>query len=261
MTTGPGDHHNRRPTGGVCLYSKLIRCNDYPTWVAPTEPPREANTQKGVLRESGDAPPAAGGASRFRGSGTIGGPDQGPGIVMPQRWDISPPRRRAPFCADKKGRKSRLEPAVLRTPLALTCTGSLVLLAEQALLSAGGRCDCLRARALSALAWWVDELPTIPHRTTNRQSKSGAATTGPGVYHNRMPTGGVRLYSKLIRCNDYPTSVAPTEPPREANLQKGFLGQRPKPTFGDFCLATKVTRARGRETAALRKHAGGMFFA
>ena len=129
MTTGPGDHHNRKPTGGVLLYSMPIRCNDYPTSAAPTEPPREANTQKGVLRESGDAPPAAGGASRFRGnqrsaaggrvselisrkgpgwqaraapvnrfgptvskSGTIGGPDQGPGIVAPQRWATSPLR-------------------------------------------------------------------------------------------------------------------------------------------------------------------------
>ena len=30
--------------------------------------------------------------------------------------------------------------------------------------------------------------------------------------------------------------------------QKGFSGVSPEPTFGDFCLATKVTRARGRET-------------
>ena len=156
-------------------------------------------------------------------SGTIGGLGQGPGIVAPQRWDISPLRRRAPFCADKKGRKSRLEPAVLRTPFALTCTGCPVLLAEQALLSAGGRCNCPRVRASSALAWWVDELPTIPHRTTKHQAKSGAMTTGPGDHHNRRPTGGVRLYSKLIRCNDYPSPAAPADAPREANTQKGVL--------------------------------------
>ena len=30
-STGPGGHHNRRPTGGVLLYSKPIRCNVYPT--------------------------------------------------------------------------------------------------------------------------------------------------------------------------------------------------------------------------------------
>ena len=94
--------------------------------------------------------------------------------------------------------------------------------------------------------------PASPHRTTNRQSKAGAATTEPGGRHNRRPTGGVLLCSKPIRCNDYPTSAVPTEAPKEANPQKGFLGQRPKPTFGDFCLDTKVTRARGRETSPPR---------
>ena len=164
---------------------------------------------------------------------------------------------------------------VLRTPFALTCTGSPVLLAGRLLLSAGGRYGCPRVRALSALARWVDgglaglvgrrglatdfqrtrvtwsALPmrsaatthapptparsrdcyisTLPssHRTTKHQSKSGAATTGPGDHHNRRPTGGVRLSTKLIRCNDYPTSAAPAEPPREANTQMGFLGAKP----------------------------------
>ena len=103
--------------------------------------------------------------------------------------------------------------------------------------------------------------PASSRRTIKHQTKSGAATTGPGGHHNRRPTGGVLLYSKLIRCNDYPTLAAPTEPPREANRLPGFSGVPPEPTFGDFCLATKVTRARGRGTAALRKHAGGMFLA
>ena len=165
-------------------------------------------------------------------------PRRGPRFGSPGRRGVSPLRRRAPFCADKKGRKSRLEPAVLRTPFALTCTGSPVPLAGQALLSAGGRYDCPRVRALSALAWWMDGLPAGLHRTIKHQTKSGAATTGPGGHHNRRPTGGVLLYSKLIRCNDYPTLAAPTEPPREANRLPGFSGVPPEPTFGDFCLAT-----------------------
>ena len=155
-------------------------------------------------------------------------------------------------------------------------------------LSAGGRCNCPRVRALSALAWWVDgallawrvdggltglasrrgllggrglaadpqyarviwsapavrsaatahapptparsrgyhpSTPPIPHRTTNCQSRSGATSTGPGGYHNRRPTGGVLPYSKLMRCNDYPTSAAPADATREANPQTGFLGK------------------------------------
>ena len=43
-------------------------------------------------------------------------PGAGPVFGSPCRGFVSPLRRRAPFWSAKKGRKSRLEPAVLRTP-------------------------------------------------------------------------------------------------------------------------------------------------
>ena len=48
----------------------------------------------GGVGETGEAPPVADGASLFRGSGTIGGHEQWPGIVMPRRWARveTPPR-------------------------------------------------------------------------------------------------------------------------------------------------------------------------
>ena len=67
--------------------------------------------------------------------------------------------------------------------------------------------------------------PAGLHRTTKHQAQPGATSTGPGGYHNRRPTGGVLPYSKLMRCNDYPTSAAPADATREANHKTGFLGK------------------------------------
>ena len=80
----------------------------------------------------------------------------------------------SPFLCGQKGAKKPLRTCGSKDSLfALTCTGGLVLLAGQALLSAGGRYGCPRVRALSALPWWVDELPTNPHRTTNTKPSQG----------------------------------------------------------------------------------------
>ena len=104
----------------------------------------------GRAGESGDAPPAAGGASRFRGSGTIGGPNQGPGIVAPQRWatsplrggDVSRPRARVTFVSKQKSPKVGLG----RCPKNPFCgLASLVASVGAALL--GRRC--------SVLAWSI----------------------------------------------------------------------------------------------------------
>ena len=46
---------------------------------------RGRNPRVSFQRENGEAPPVADAASRFRGSGAIGGPVQGPGIAMPRR--------------------------------------------------------------------------------------------------------------------------------------------------------------------------------
>ena len=73
-------------------------------------------------------------------------------LAMPRLFCL----RRPTFVTEQKWAKVSLEPAVLRTPFALTCTGSPVLLAWRLPLSAGGRYGCPRVRALSALAWWVD---------------------------------------------------------------------------------------------------------
>ena len=85
-----------------------------------------------------------------------------------------------------------------------------------------------------------------PHRTTKYQSRSGAATTGPGCSHNRRPTGVLLPYSKLIRCNDYPTSASPADATREANTQPGFSGVPPERFFRPFLSAQKGARAGAR---------------
>ena len=118
------------------------------------------------------------------------------------------------------------------------------------------------------------KIPQVCTAQQNTNQNQGHRLPKSGGHHNRRPTGGVRLSTKLIRCNDYPTSAAPAEPLREANTQMGFLGkaatrrrrreeraafeeaarlaapirgresscrngdQAPKPTFGDFCSAT-----------------------
>ena len=71
------------------------------------------------LPESSEAPPAADTANRFRGSGTIGGPEQGPGIVSPRRWlsgEFFPHRERrcAGFGAEIAGTPAGLHPSGCR---------------------------------------------------------------------------------------------------------------------------------------------------
>ena len=89
----------------------------------------------GATGESGEAPPVAEEACRFRGSGTIGGPDRGresfrrnggkfrrwrrrasflSAFAMPVAFCL----RRVTFLTEEKSPKVRLEPAVLRTPFA-----------------------------------------------------------------------------------------------------------------------------------------------
>ena len=48
--------------------------------------PSRLSRFKGGRGEIAEAPPVADKARRFRGSGTIGGHEQWPGIVMPRRW-------------------------------------------------------------------------------------------------------------------------------------------------------------------------------
>ena len=99
--------------------------------------------------------PEAGDVSRPRARASF------PAFAMPRLFCL----RRPTFVAEQKWAKVSLEPAVLRTPLALTCTDGPVPLAWQMLLSAGGRYDCPRVRAsarwpggwtAALLAWWVD---------------------------------------------------------------------------------------------------------
>ena len=71
------------------------------------------------------------------------------------------------------------------------------------------------------------KIPQVCTAQQNTNQNQGHRLPKSGGHHNRRPTGGVRLSTKLIRCNDYPTSAAPAEPPREANTQMGFLGAKP----------------------------------
>ena len=69
------------------------------------------------------------------------------------------------------------------------------------------------------------KIPQVCTAQQNTNQNQGHRLPKSGGHHNRRPTGGVRLSTKLIRCNDYPTSAAPAEPPREANHKTGFLGK------------------------------------
>ena len=150
--------------------------------------------------------------------------------------------------------------------MALTCTGGLVPLAQVFSSERRWTLRLPPSPRFGALVWWVDgallpippapaypgahppcgaqrphiappafargrgyrpQQPADSHRTTKHQSRSGATTTGPGGYHNRRPTGGVLLYAKLIRCNDYQTQRPLRTHPGKPTPKKGFLGAKP----------------------------------
>ena len=74
--------------GGGAAFRCTLNCScSYARCCSPGGQRSRVRTPRvSFQRESGEAPPVADKASRFRGSGAIGGPAKGPGIAMPRRW-------------------------------------------------------------------------------------------------------------------------------------------------------------------------------
>ena len=163
-----------------------------------------------MLGESGDAPPVAEEASRFRGNAPAGGPEQGPGAgrhdggkfrfsAVPAGWFWHLPcqgflrglahRHPVPWLPLWGScRRSRRKGDSARAPSAPSGGTSPTGGGIWADLPPWG-CGC-RTRRLASL-----------HRTIKCSAKSGAATAKTGGSHHRRPTGGVILCAKPMRCS------------------------------------------------------------